>query len=91
MILSNSRKCPIKGCRAAIPHARLMCKLHWFMVPKPLREAVKKTFGALRTDGLDGIAAYRANRDEAIRVVNISVVEDDGFITVHPNVKGLPS
>lgn len=32
--------CHAKGCTVAVPPKLLMCRRHWYMVPKPLRDAV---------------------------------------------------
>ena len=35
-----SHECPANGCTAAVSGSMLMCRPHWYMVPKPLRNAV---------------------------------------------------
>jgi hypothetical protein len=32
--------CHAKGCPVPVPPKLLMCRKHWYMVPKPLRDAV---------------------------------------------------
>lgn len=32
--------CHAVGCNVSVPPKMLMCRRHWFMVPKPLRVAV---------------------------------------------------
>lgn len=32
--------CHAEGCSVPVPPRMLMCRRHWFMVPKPLRDAV---------------------------------------------------
>lgn len=69
------RICPIHGCAKEISPGQMMCRRHWFMVPRPLRCAINATWGryGARSGGLDGtraaLADYRENRDEAIRLV----------------------
>jgi len=36
--------CHAKRCRTKVPPAMLMCKRHWYMVPKPLRDSVWSTY-----------------------------------------------
>lgn len=36
--------CPIPPCDVQVPYGRLMCKPHWYQVPKPLRDAVWATW-----------------------------------------------
>jgi hypothetical protein len=35
-----SHLCPAAHCRQAVSPARLMCRRHWYQVPKNLRDAV---------------------------------------------------
>ena len=37
-------KCHAQGCIVEVPPKMLMCRRHWFMVPKPLREEVWRTY-----------------------------------------------
>lgn len=32
--------CDAPGCKVEIPRGRLMCRPHWFAVPRPLRLAI---------------------------------------------------
>lgn len=32
--------CPVAGCRQRVRADRLMCRPHWYQVPRPLRDAV---------------------------------------------------
>jgi hypothetical protein len=59
------QNCPIDGCEQKIPNALLMCRRRWFMVPKPLRDAIKQTVNG----GLKTRAAYLKNIGEAFRLV----------------------
>lgn len=36
--------CHATGCSVAVPPEMLMCKRHWFMLPKPLRDRVWRTY-----------------------------------------------
>lgn len=36
--------CPITGCSEQIDPSRLMCRQHWYQVPKPLRNHIWSTW-----------------------------------------------
>lgn len=36
--------CHARNCDVEVPRAMFMCHPHWFMVPPPLREAIKATY-----------------------------------------------
>jgi hypothetical protein len=36
--MSTSHECPAAGCTRNVGQHMLMCRPHWFMVPKPLRD-----------------------------------------------------
>lgn len=38
--------CPIPGCGEQIDQSRLMCRRHWYQVPKQLRDQVWATWGS---------------------------------------------
>lgn len=60
-----SHPCAIPHCTSPAKDGQLMCWPHWRMVPKALNKAVFETYRNFRKDP----EAYRANRDEAIRIV----------------------
>jgi hypothetical protein len=56
-LYSGVRHCPIAGCGDQIDPSRLMCRLHWYTVPKELRDQVWASWQS-------GQGAYsRAHRD----------------------------
>lgn len=59
-----SHPCPINNCTTPAKDGQLMCWPHWRRVPKPLNKAIFETYRSRDW------TAYRANRDEAIRIVN---------------------
>ena len=65
-----SHICHAKGCGDPCPPKHLMCKRHWFMVPKALREAVWDTYspGQERGEGLP-TKPWRDAADAAIEAV----------------------
>ena len=38
------KDCPVDGCETRVDAAFLMCRTHWYSVPKDLRDRVWKTF-----------------------------------------------
>ena len=36
--------CRARGCSTQVPPKMLMCKRHWFKVPKPIRDAIWATY-----------------------------------------------
>lgn len=49
--------CPIKTCPEAVTSDRLMCLLHWRMVPKPTQSKVRRIWRAYTTAGNLGAPA----------------------------------
>ena len=42
--------CHARNCETSIPRTKLMCRMHWFMVPKRLREMVWREYRAGQCD-----------------------------------------
>ena len=62
-----SHDCPAQGCTRGVSPSMLLCRPHWYMVPKPLRDAV----WAAWADGTGaGSPAHRAAISAAIDAVN---------------------
>jgi hypothetical protein len=67
-LLSHSGSCPVPGCGEPIDRTRLMCRRHWNLAPKQLRDQVWSTWhsgcGATACEHqqtvLEAIAARRA-------------------------------
>jgi len=38
--ISTAHDCPATTCTRRVGRGQLLCRSHWFMVPKPLRDAV---------------------------------------------------
>ena len=58
----SQRECPIDGCTRTHPNNRLMCKMHWYMVPKGLRDEL---WDAYRQQGVLS-EEYGEARDKCI-------------------------
>lgn len=59
--------CPIKRCGRQIDPSRLMCRSHWYMVPKELRDQVWATWRS-------GQGAFSSEHREAVRRAVIAVL-----------------
>jgi hypothetical protein len=70
---AGSHQCPIRRCPQNVAPDRLMCRLHWHTVPKPLRDAVWATW---RSGAGAGTPEHRAAIDAAIRAVNARLGDD---------------
>lgn len=42
--MPNPHTCHAKGCDVRVPPKMLMCRRHWYMVPKALRDAIWDTY-----------------------------------------------
>jgi len=59
--LPRASRCPVPGCRARIDPSRLMCRGHWYLVGKPLRDEVWATWRS-------GQGAFSPVHQEAVRM-----------------------
>jgi hypothetical protein len=59
--LPLASRCPVPGCRAQIDATRLMCRAHWYLVPKCIRDRVWATWrsghGALSPEHREAVRA----------------------------------
>lgn len=55
--------CPVPGCEARHRRDMLMCRSHWFKIPKPLRDELWRAY---RNEGVMS-AAYQSAREECIK------------------------
>jgi len=56
-------RCHATGCEIEIAPRLFMCRRHWFALPRPLRDAVWKTYRAgQESDKLPGAAYIEAAR-----------------------------
>ena len=70
MSRESEHTCYARGCETHVPLRMLMCRPHWYALPKPLRDAVWSAYqvGQERLDGtafptLRYLDATRAARD----------------------------
>lgn len=62
-------RCHATGCQAAVPPEMLMCKRHWFSLPKHLRDAVRRTYRPGQCDDWRISSEYADAAREAVRLV----------------------
>lgn len=60
-------QCPVAACRAEVNAAKLMCRPHWYMVPKAVQKMVWATYAD--GSGVGSLAHMQAMRT-AIAVVD---------------------
>lgn len=61
--------CHARGCTIAVPPKMLMCRRHWFLVPKALRDAVWRTYHPGQERTKDPTSEYLAAAHAAIEAV----------------------
>ena len=66
-LYSGVRSCPIAGCAREIDPSRLMCRCHWYTVPKELRDRVWATWRS-------GQGAYSREHQDAVREATKAVM-----------------
>jgi len=70
-LLWRTGRCPIPGCDEEIDPSRLMCRHHWYAVPRPLRNQVWATWrsgqGALSREHADAVRTAMAACQERPR------------------------
>lgn len=75
-LINMAHHCHAIGCSRNVPPEMLMCRQHWFMVPKSLRDRVWTTYKTGQCDSLDPSNAYC----EAARSAVIAVAEKEGCV-----------
>jgi hypothetical protein len=59
-LFSGAERCPIPRCQDQIDPSRLMCRVHWYMIPKDLRDRVWFTWRS-------GHGAFSGEHKDAVR------------------------
>lgn len=63
----SGHNCPASGCTLNVATHKLLCRTHWYMVPRALREAVYAAWA----NGIGaGSPSHRAACADAIEAVN---------------------
>lgn len=53
-----AHKCHATACPVPIPPEMFMCPRHWFALPKPMRDAIWKTYRVGQCDDMNPSEAY---------------------------------
>jgi len=70
--------CHMTNCNVSVPPEMFACRRHWFMVPKPLRDAIWRTYRDGQCDTLDPSSEYcQAARAAVIAVAKREGIEPD--------------
>jgi len=67
--MTYTHECPADGCEIQVEREHLMCREHWFLVPKPLRDQIWRAWREWE-NGRGSSAEYIEARDEAIAAAN---------------------
>ena len=70
---SGVRRCPIPRCGYQIDPSRLMCRLHWYLVPKEVRDQVWASWRS-------GQGAFSREHGEAVHQAVVAVLAAVGQI-----------
>lgn len=65
----DAHHCHARRCAAHVPPERLMCRGHWFMVPKRVRDAVWATYREGQCDDMSPSKEWHQAADAAIGFV----------------------
>lgn len=57
----GTHECPYPGCQQRVPFEQLACRRHWYMVPKPLRDALWRAWRS------DDMAEHSRVREEIVQ------------------------
>lgn len=74
--MAEARTCPVDGCNAPIEAGKLLCRTHWFSLPRAMRAEVLDTWRAFRRRDGDpeerrgSLAQYRAAVAAALARLN---------------------
>jgi hypothetical protein len=74
--MAGANECPIDGCDKPRASSQLMCKWHWYKVPKELRDRVWRAARKMWNDDPDAETAYQAWREVADQAIH--AVESEG-------------
>lgn len=67
--MAEPHLCHAKGCKVRVPRRMLMCRKHWFMVPRDLQAAVWATYVDGQENRMDPTPEYLAAAKAAIDAV----------------------
>lgn len=58
--MAESYRCPYLGCVRSVPRRMFACRVHWLLLPGPLRAAIWDGCHGSATDHLEAMAAALA-------------------------------
>ena len=64
-----SHTCHATNCEVPVPPTMFMCKQHWFMLPKNMRDAIWDTYRIGQCDDWDISHAYANAARAAVRLI----------------------
>lgn len=67
MTRASEHTCHAMACEAHVPPAMFMCKRHWYMLPKVMRDAVWEEYVFGQEDRMDPTEEYMNVTERAIR------------------------
>ena len=65
----DAHHCHARGCKVHVPPEMLMCKRHWYMVPKAIRDRVWATYRPGQCEDMQFSQAWSDAVDAAIQAV----------------------
>ena len=85
MATERRHHCHARGCTVPVPPKLLMCRRHWFMVPKPIRDRVWEHYQPGQEDReVEATEAWHQAADDAINAVAEC---EAGVVLYGPRVK----
>lgn len=73
--------CHARGCEVRVPPRMFMCRRHWYMVPKPMRDAVWATYVPGQERRMDPTRAYL---DATRAAINFVYAHDTARVDTSP-------
>jgi hypothetical protein len=64
-----SHHCHATDCKASVPPEMWGCRKHWFMVPKPIRDRIWRTYRVGQCDDMNPSREYLLAAKEAVIAV----------------------
>ncbi len=61
--------CHATGCKTRVPPEMFMCKKHWFSLPKPMRDAIWRTYRPGQCDDWNITHEYAEAARDAVRFI----------------------
>lgn len=72
--MTMAHTCHATGCERRVPPVMFTCRPHWFSLPKPMRDAIWRTYRLGQCDDMNPSVAYC----EAAKAAVIFLARKDG-------------